>query len=203
MRTLGTLVNVLARLTIAIVPIITSAGVTAYSVGTSGMSAATVLGADSTLVNVRAGMTVAMVPIITSTGVTACSVGTSGMSAATVLGADSTLVNIRAGMTVAMVPIMTNADAVYERCRSANQVSVFVAVTDGSTWVRHGTTITIPAGVTCARVGSTYVVVTRSVGTTTVIAIGTLVDIVASGTNQFVMATVAVARLALIVIPAC
>jgi len=175
----------------------------AIDIGAYGVGSARVRTTLGTLVNVLAGLTVATVPIITSTGVTACSVGTSGMSAATVLGADSTLVNIRAGMTVAMVPISTNADAVYERCRSANQVSVFVTVTDGSTWVRHGTTITIPAGVTCARVGSTYVVVTRSVGTTTVIAIGTLVDIVASGTNQFVMATVAVARLALIVIPAC
>jgi hypothetical protein len=142
-------------------------------------------------------MTIAMVPSITSARVAACNVGTSGMGVATVLGVGSTLVNVRAGMTITMVPSITSAHAVIIRCRSANQVRVVVTGTDGST----PGTVTIPAIVTRARVVISYVVVTSSVCITTVIIIVTLVDIVAPGTNQFVMWTVT--RAALIVGSAC
>ena len=81
--------------------------------------------------------------------------------------------------------------------RIANQVRVVVTGTDGST----PGTVTIPAIVARARVVTSYVVVTSSVCITTVIIILTLVDIVAPGTNQFVMWTVT--RAALIVGSAC
>jgi hypothetical protein len=176
-------------MTVAMVPSITSARVTACNVGTSGMSVATVLGVGSTLVNVSTStsgdITFEAIKTFTREGTTIVAALRVIPTVVRILGA---LVNVSTGITITMVPIITFAHAVYERCRGMKQVCVVVTITDGDT---RGT-VTVPTSVTCACVVTSNVVVTGSVIiSTTVITVLTLVDIVARSTNQFVMWTVA------------